>query len=299
MRRLARAPGEDGEQGGIRRLYRYPLTDRRGRRIVVNVSRSPLAASEGKATGHVITLDDVTDQVKLEEQLHRQDRLASIGLLASGVAHEVNTPLTGISSYTQMLLAELDPSDPRYEILRKVEKQTFRAASIVNSLLNFTRGGASSVEMIGVTGLLDESLALFEPQLRGGRIKIVRAVEDGLPLLPGHRGKLQQVLLNLLLNARDAIPDAGTIRIGARRRGGKLFLEVADDGEGIPEEDLGKIFDPFFTTKPRGRGTGLGLSLSYTIVHEHRGEISVESRRGEGSVFTVELPLERRDAIHA
>src|SRR5205814_5430982 len=141
------------------------------------------------------------------------------------------------------------------EILRKVEKQTFRAASIVNSLLNFTRGGASSVEMIGVTGLLDESLALFEPQLRGGRIKIVRAVEDGLPLLPGHRGKLQQVLLNLLLNARDAIPDAGTIRIGARRRGGKLFLEVADDGEGIPEEDLGKIFDPFFTTKPRGRGT--------------------------------------------
>jgi len=153
--------------------------------------------------------------------------------------------------------------------------------------------------MIRVGDLVDESLALFEPQLHRGRIRIEKRIEESLPTLPGNRGKLLQVLLNLLLNARDAISDSGTIGVAALRRGGRLVLEVHDDGEGIAEEDLGKIFDPFFTTKPRGRGTGLGLSLSYTIVQEHGGEISVESRRGEGTVFTVDLPLEGRGAVHA
>lgn len=300
VRQLAR-PGPDsaGSTDRTRSLYRYPLTDRRGRRIVVNITLSQLASADGEGEGNVITFDDVTDQVRMQEQLHRQDRLASIGLLAAGVAHEVNTPLTGISSYTQMLLAELDPSDPRVEILKKMERQTFRAASIVHSLLNFTRDGTAGVEMIRVGDLLDESLALFEPQLRGGRIRVEKRVEEGLPMLPGNRGKLQQVLLNLLLNARDAIPESGRIRVTALRRAGRLALEVSDDGEGIDEEDLGKIFDPFFTTKPRGRGTGLGLSLCYTIVQEHGGEILVESRRGDGTVFTVDLPFEGRDAVHA
>jgi hypothetical protein len=299
VRRLSRQDDTTGGSDGIRRLYRYSLTDRRGRRIVVNISISRLAAADGGRADHVITFDEVTDQVRMEEQLLRQDRLASIGLLAAGVAHEVNTPLTGISSYTQMLLAELDPSDPRVEVLRKMERQTFRAASIVHSLLNFTRDGSGGVEMIRVEDLVQESLALFEPQLRGGKIRIDKRIEEGLPLLAGHRGKLQQVLLNLLLNARDAIRDSGTIRVEARRNGGRLALDVSDDGEGIAEEDLGKVFDPFFTTKPRGRGTGLGLSLSYTIVQEHKGEITVESRRGEGTMFTVDLPFEGRDAVHA
>ena len=300
VRRLERQPEETAESGGgIRRLYRHGLTNRRGRRIVVNVSMSPLAATGGGRAGHVITIDDVTDQVKLEEQLLRQDRLASIGLLASGVAHEVNTPLTGISSYTQILLAELEPGDPRAETLRKIEKQTFRAASIVNSLLNFTREGSEALETLRVSDLIDESLALFEPQLKGVDVRIEKRVEAGLPVLTGNRGKLQQVLLNLLLNARDALAEGGIIGVTARGSNGRLFLEIADDGEGITEEDLAKIFDPFFTTKPRGRGTGLGLSISYNIVHEHRGEISVESRRGEGTVFTIELPFETRDVLHA
>ena len=299
VRQLSRPSSEAGPADKTRSLYRYRLTDRRGRRIVVNITLSQLAAADGEGKGTVITFDEVTDQVRMQEQLHRQDRLASIGMLAAGVAHEVNTPLTGISSYTQMLLAELDPSDPRFEVLKKMERQTFRAASIVHSLLNFTRDGSSGVEMIRVGDLVDESLSLFEPQLRGGKIRVEKQIEESLPMLSGNRGKLQQVLLNLLLNARDAILETGTIRVSALRRAGRLVLEVCDDGEGIPEEDLGKIFDPFFTTKPRGRGTGLGLSLSYTIVQEHRGEISVESRRGEGTVFTVDLPFGGRDAVHA
>jgi two-component system NtrC family sensor kinase len=309
VRQLARPAADAVSPDKTRSLYRYSLTDRRGRRILVNITLSQLAApgarhsqrdlGEEEGDGTVITFDDVTEQVRMEERLQRQDRLASIGLLAAGVAHEVNTPLTGISSYTQMLLAELDPSDPRVEVLKKMERQTFRAANIVHSLLNFTRDGSSGVEMIRVGDLVEESLALFEPQLRGGKVKVEKRIEESLPMLPGNRGKLQQVLLNLLLNARDAIPESGTIRINAQHRAGRLVLEVHDDGEGIAEEDLGKIFDPFFTTKPRGRGTGLGLSLSYTIVQEHRGEISVESRRGQGTLFTVDLPFEGRDAVHA
>src|SRR5262249_14843142 len=131
------------------------------------------------------------------------------------------------------------------------------------------------------------------------KIRIDTRIEEGLPSLRGHRGKLQQVVLNLLLNARDAITGTGSIQVSASARGGRLILEIADDGEGSAEEDIGKIFAPFVTTKPRGRGTGLGLSLSYTIVQEHKGEISVESRRGEGAVFTVSLPFEGRDAVHA
>ena len=266
---------------------------------MVNLSISDLQAGDGEKPGHVITVDDVTDQVRMEEQLLRQDRLASIGLLAAGVAHEVNTPLTGISSYAQLLMSELPQDDPRLDVLRKIERQTFRAASIVHSLLNFTRAGTGVAETIRVHDLVAESLALFEPQLRGRSIKVETRIDEGLPPLRAEHGKLLQVLLNLLLNARDAIQESGTIAVAARQSGGRLALEVSDDGAGIAEEDLGKIFDPFFTTKPRGRGTGLGLSLSYQIVQEHMGEIVVESRPGHGSVFTIDLPFEGRGAVHA
>lgn len=300
VRRLVKQDEAPGESAGPRKLYRYSLTDLEGRRIVVNVSVSQLASGEaGRVGGHVITLDEVTDQVRMEEQLQRQERLASIGLLAAGVAHEVNTPLTGISSYAQMLLAEIDPTDPRFEVLKKIERQTFRAASIVHSLLNFTRDGPGVIERIPVSELVGECLALFEPQLRGRRIVVDALIDEGLPLLPGNRSKLQQVFLNLLLNARDAIHESGRIRLRVRAGADRVSIEIADDGEGIAEENMRKIFDPFFTTKPRGSGTGLGLALSYTIVQEHKGEITVESRPGEGAVFTVSLPHEGRDAIHA
>ena len=283
------------------RAYRSSVTNGRGERVRVNLALSPLGTggtggrAADRAQGWVITVDDVTEQVALEERLIRQDRLAAIGLLASGVAHEVNTPLTGISSYAQILLEEMDPSDPRFELLRKIERQTVRASSIANSLLNFTRdGGEGSIDRVDVSEIVDEALTLFEPQLARGRVHLEKSVEGGLPRISAHRGKLEQVLLNLLLNARDAIGEEGTIRISARRAADRLIVEVADDGCGIAEENLGRVFDPFFTTKERGRGTGLGLSLSYNIIKEYRGEITVQSRPGHGTVFTIELPLDRR-----
>jgi signal transduction histidine kinase len=198
-----------------------------------------------------------------------------------------------------MLLADLDPSDPRVEILKKMERQTFRAANIVHSLLNFTRDGPTGIEMIRVGDLVDESLALFEPQLRGGRIRIEKRIEESLPDASGQPGQAAAGPAEPAAErpgrdrglgddpGRGAAPRRPARSRGPRRRG--------RDRRGGPR----KIFDPFFTTKPRGRGTGLGLSLSYTIVQEHGGEISVESRRGEGTVFTVDLPLEGRGAVHA
>ena len=302
VREIEQLIARAGEEG-VSRTYRSSITNRKGDKVRVNITLSSLHERPGgegatERSGWVVTLDDVTEHVQLEERLLRQDRLAAIGLLASSVAHEVNTPLTGISSYAQILLEGMDPSDPRHDLLLKIEKQTRRASSIANSLLNFSRGGQDAMEALDVNEVLEEALTLFEPQLRGEKLRLIRKLEGNLPRVTGHRGKLQQVILNLLLNARDAMePDGGTITVGLRRAGSRLVLEFSDSGCGIAEEDLARIFDPFYTTKSRGKGTGLGLSLSYNIIREHRGEIGVESRKGEGTTFTIELPLDRRSSL--
>jgi hypothetical protein len=275
------------------RIYRYALVNRAGRRIVVNLTLSPAGASPDGDGARVLTFDDVTQQVKLEEQILQQERLASLGLLAAGVAHEVNTPLTGISSYTQMLLEEMPPDDPRYAILRKIESQSRRASSIANTLLHLARPGQGTMEQLSINAIVRETLALFEPQIRSRSIVLDADLSDEIPPVLGDRAKLQQVLLNLLLNARDAVEDGGRIQIVTRFRDDRVLLDVIDDGVGISDDDLPRIFDPFFTTKTRGKGTGLGLSISYGIVHEHGGEIRADSSPGEATRFRVELPVSR------
>jgi PAS domain S-box-containing protein len=281
------SPGEEA------RIYRHTLVNRAGHRIVVNLAVSPTNPEAGEDGARVVTFDDVTERVKLEEQVLRQERLASLGLLAAGVAHEVNTPLTGISSYTQMLLEDLAPEDPRREVLEKIETQSRRASNIANSLLNLVRPERSALEDLSLNETVSEVLRLFEPQIRARDLKLEIALDPELPPVQGHKGKLQQVLLNLLMNARDAVEDGGRIVVATRSRDGRATLEVTDDGVGISEDDLPRIFDPFFTTKGRGKGTGLGLSISYGIVREHDGEMQVESVPGEMTRFRVELPVAR------
>jgi PAS domain S-box-containing protein len=273
------------------RSFRLNMTSRAGSHRTVNVAVS--AVSEGQlrgAGGLVVTFDDVTERVQLEEQLVQQERLASLGLLAAGVAHEINTPLTGISSYAQLLLEDA-AGGPRRDLLTKIEAQTRRASEIANSLLNLARPERIPFEALDVNAAVREVLALFAPQVRGGGVRLEARLEEGLPPVHGHRGKLQQLLLNLLLNARDAVGQQGNITVSTRLPGGaeRIVIEVADDGVGISEDDLPRIFDPFFTTKGRGKGTGLGLSISYGIVREHRGEIRAE-RAGGWTRFRVELP---------
>ncbi len=285
-------PPQDGAlpDDGIR-VYRSSLRTRDDRRLVVNLTQSALRGRDGRPRGRVVTVDDVTDQVRREEEMQRREHLASIGLLASGIAHEVNTPLTGISSYTQILLQDLRPEDPGYSILKKIEQQAHRAAGIASSLLNFSRQREGDHQPLDVADMVRETLELFEPHLRGRRIVLTRRLEGPLPQVNGNRGRLQQVLMNLLLNAVDAMPDGGTVSVAARSASDRVRLEVADTGVGIPAEHLDRIYDPFFTTKPRGQGTGLGLSVSYAIVKEHAGTLTTESALGEGSRFTISLPV--------
>jgi PAS domain S-box-containing protein len=289
VRRLQQESRSDAAPGEGR-IFRISLVNKRGRRLIANLSVSAVDGDPGADPSRVVTFDDVSERVKLEEQVLRQERLASLGLLAAGVAHEINTPLTGISSYTQMLLEECSADDPRRQALEKIELQTNRAAEITGSLLNLARPQDTGFERVECEDTIREVVQLFEPQIRGRGIGLELDIENKLPAIPGHKGKLQQVLLNLLMNARDALDSGGTIKLQGRARSGKIEVLVEDDGVGIAEEDLGSIFDPFFTTKGRGRGTGLGLSITYGIVQEHGGEIHVESQPGEYTRFRVELP---------
>jgi signal transduction histidine kinase len=265
-------------------------------RLLVNATEIPLQNPSGAApavVGTILIVENITERVRLEEQLQISDKMASIGLLAAGVAHEVNTPLTGISSFTQMLLEGADPTDPRTALLEKIERQTFRAAKIVNGLLNLSRPGTASAAPIEVdlNAVITDVLALLEHQFEIGKIKVRRELAETGALVSGIEHQLQQVFLNLFLNARDAMPRGGWLTVSTRMSGGVAIAEVADTGSGIPSDELARIYDPFFTTKSTGRGTGLGLAITYGIVREHDGTIVCDSTVGQGTRFKLTLPL--------
>ncbi|HEY7285973.1 MAG TPA: ATP-binding protein [Vicinamibacterales bacterium] len=278
-------------------LYRVPLSsaDRADVRLLVNATEVPLQNPSGDdaVVGTILLLEDITDRVRLEEQLQISEKMASIGLLAAGVAHEVNTPLTGISSFTQMLLDGADPGDPKTALLEKIERQTFRAAKIVNGLLNLSRPGTASSERIDVdlNAVITDVFSLLEHQFEVGRIKVRKELSPVPALVLGSEHQLQQVFLNLFLNARDAMPRGGWLSVATRVDGTLVIAEIADTGSGIPSDQLARIYDPFFTTKSIGRGTGLGLSITYGIVREHDGTIHCDSAVGKGTRFTLTLPL--------
>src|SRR5438876_621991 len=281
-----------------RQIYKLHTATRAGRSLVLNIALAPLWAESDEQTGALVVFENVTQRLQLEEQLQQREKLSSIGLLAAGVAHEVNTPLTGVSSYTQMLLNMLAENDPKHALLQKVRTQAERATNIVNNLLNFSRtGSATEFAEIDISQVLDDTLQLLEPQLRRNQIEILRAYRAGSPLLYGNSGKLQQLFTNLVLNARDAIPDGGRITISTdSSEDSSLTIAVSDTGIGIAPENVAKIYDPFYTTKGVGRGTGLGLAVSYGIVQEHTGHISVESTPGQGTSFRITLPTARARA---
>jgi two-component system NtrC family sensor kinase len=268
-----------------------------GERLRVNIATVPLRTPSGQSkmatVGNIIIIEDVTERVHLEEQLQISDKMASVGLLAAGVAHEVNTPLTGISSFTQMLLSTADPDDPKTRMLEKIEQQTFRAAKIVNGLLNLSRSGGASSEdnaPVDLNAVISDVLALLEPQLMVSKVKVRRELCPSPTLVAGIEHKLQQVFLNLFLNARDAMPKGGWLSVETRLDSGQVVAVVGDTGSGIPSEHLSRIYDPFFTTKLIGKGTGLGLSITYGIVREHEGTLTCQSAVGQGTRFTVSLP---------
>jgi hypothetical protein len=281
-----------GEREELASIYKLHLPTADGRSLMVNVSVAPFHGS-GERCGTILIVEDVTARIRLEEQLQHSDKMASIGLLAAGVAHEVNTPLAGISSYTQMLREQVPSDDPRAAVLEKIEKQTFRAAKIINNLLNFSRSSTSELETLDVNRALVDVLSLLEHQLEGSRIKVRKELAPDLPPIRGNENRIQQVFFNLILNARDAMPKGGWLTLSTLADDDAVIVEVKDTGHGIKREDVRRIYDPFFTTKGIGRGTGLGLSVSYGILQEHGGAIFVDSVPGKGTTFQVALPALR------
>jgi len=262
--------------------------------LTVNFSMTSLVDKSGATRGRLIIVDNITDRVRLEDQLIQNEKLTSIGLLAAGVAHEVNTPLAVISSYSQMLRKQISPDDSGHKLLEKITKQTFRASEIVNSLLSFSRTNATEFSDVAIHQIISDTLSLMEHQLKtaGVRVDYLPPVDN--PVMLGNPGKLQQIFLNLFLNAKDAMVDGGELQVRVGVVDSKLEIIVSDTGAGISRDNVKKIYDPFFTTKSAGKGTGLGLSVSYGIVKEHSGIISVESELGRGTSFRLEFPLVRK-----
>ncbi len=267
------------------------------RETTLNVAIAPLVSKDQEQIGRLIIFDDVTDRAELEQRLVQADKLSSIGLLAAGVAHEVNTPLAVISTYAQMLAKQVAEDSAKSQILDKIAKQTFRASEIVNSLLNFSRTSTTSFGPVNLNKTIQETLSLLDHQLQKAGIVIRTDFADDAPIVHGNAGKLQQVFLNLFINARDAMPSGGRLDVRTWLEGTRAQVEVSDSGSGIAPEHLQKIYDPFFTTKAARKGTGLGLSVSYGIIQEHDGSIEVSNRPAGGARFRIAFPLSASAAV--
>src|SRR6202522_4126529 len=197
------------DEPGVHNLYRFRLQTRSGEDRCANVAIDPLVSRNFEVVGRIIIVDDITERMELEAQLTQPDKLSSIGLLAAGVAHEVNTPLAVISSYTQMLAKQLQSDPQKAGLLDKITKQTFRASEIVNNLLNFSRTSGSEITEISLNKVIADTLALLEHQFKVAQIRVQAELYENLPLIQGNAGRLQQVFLNLFLNAKDAMSGGG------------------------------------------------------------------------------------------
>ena len=289
------------QNAGINNLYKFRMPTPAGETRTVNVAIAPLVTRTFQVIGRLVIMDDITERVELESQLTQADKLTSIGLLAAGVAHEVNTPLAVISSYTQMLAKQLQGDPQKSGLLEKITRQTFRASEIVNNLLNFSRTSGTEFANVDINKVITDTLALLEHQFKVSKIEVRSDLTAGLSPIQGNPGRLQQVFLNLFLNAKDAMPGGGKLSV-ATTNGEMVSVRVTDTGTGIAPEHIHRIYDPFFTTKTtpkegQSRGTGLGLSVTYGIIQEHAGKIRVESGPGSGTTFALDFPLSRK-AVH-
>jgi two-component system NtrC family sensor kinase len=272
---------------------------RHGSIVWTRTGASWIPTLEGQPPCAVLLLQDISRRKQLEQDLRQAEKMSAVGLLVSGVAHELNNPLAGVLGYAQLLVAE--DSSPRIRRgLEAIHREAERCKRIVQNLQTFARKHKPQEDAIHMNELLRGTLELRAYHLRVDDVKVVLELDPGLPMTRGDSHQLQQVLLNLIVNAHQAIVSlrrGGTLTLRTARRGARLVIEVQDDGPGVPAEHLGRVFDPFFTTKEVGQGTGLGLSICYGIVEEHSGTIRVRNAAGGGAVFTVELPL--RDPLGA
>jgi two-component system NtrC family sensor kinase len=232
---------------------------------------------------------------KMQASLIQSEKLASLGKLSAGVAHEINNPLGGILIYSHLLLEDTPKDSPHYSNLKKIIKETSRCKDIVKGLLEFARPREPEMSPLDINTIVEKSLYIIEGQSMFQNISIVKQPATDLPRIVGDGAQLQQVFMNIILNAAEAMDNDGTLTLctGLSSNSRQIDIQFSDTGHGILEEDIKRLFEPFFTTKEVGKGTGLGLAISYSIIRKHQGTIEVSSQEGEGSTFTVRLPIER------
>jgi len=289
------------EYGGIGKFIpsQLNIVNKYGEEIPIQLSATLIYDEEGKEVASVGIFTDLRPRLMMENKLqetHLQlvssEKMASLGKLAAGIAHEINNPLGGILIYSSLMMEDLPEGDPKRGDLARIVQEASRCKDIVKSLLEFARQTEPKMEPTDINRAITDGLFFLENQALFHNIKIIKNLDPFLPFVRGNASQLKQVLINIIVNAAEAMHGNGTFTITSYpsqdRKG--IILEFTDTGEGISEENLTRIFDPFFTTKEVGKGTGLGLATSYGIIEDHGGRISVRSKVGEGTTFTIELP---------
>ncbi len=272
---------------GTERWSRYVSAERAGKVFTFRLALLPLAPGEG---GHILTVEDLTERVNLRQSMERMERLASLGRLSAGIAHEVRNPLTGVSILLDELHDRLLAQPADQSLIRRALQEIERLEGLVNELLNFASLPRSPLTHGDLNAVLQDTLFLVKKQCEHSGITLITEIEEGLPTFPLGPSRLKQAVFNLITNALEAMQKGGVLTISAAVCGDQIEVRFADTGEGIPTDRLPLIFEPFYTSKEGG--TGLGLSITHNIISEHGGRIEVESQLGEGTTFILRFPLE-------
>jgi signal transduction histidine kinase len=295
---LERIQQEVSSEGFIKDYTAQRLT-KSGRRITVSISRRIVTSDEGKIIGSSATIKDITEKMEMDQHIYNAEKLASVGILAAGVAHEINNPLSIVLGFTDLLAERFEPGSQEHEDLKMIEKNANHAKKIVENLLGFARMTEGLEETVDISQSVNIVMNIVKNTLLTKKIELITQIPENLPRVRGDSREFQQVVFNLINNSMAAMTETGgTLTVSAYKKDGWVNLSVGDTGIGIPESAKPKIFDPFFTTKKVGEGTGLGLSLCYGIVKKYGGNIKFKSRSAEnnpegytGTTFTVSMPI--------
>jgi len=293
------------EYGGVGKLRSYPMVyvRRDGGIIEGNLSAAIIYDARGKAVASVGIFIDLEERLEMErklrqtqEQLLQSEKLAAMGRLTSQIAHELNNPLYGIMNTLELVKTEIPPENKRRKILDMALSETVRLSEMLRKMLSFSKPDEEEKQPTHLNTTLDEILLLHEKQLREHSIRISSSLAEDLGMVKASKNQLRQVFLNIISNARDAMPEGGTLSVMTRAEGDNVHVEISDTGMGIRKENLNKIFDSFFTTKDNIKDVGLGLSVCYGFIKDHGGDIKVESEWGSGATFTIILPMLKEGA---
>ncbi|MFO7930329.1 MAG: PAS domain-containing sensor histidine kinase [Thermodesulfobacteriota bacterium] len=295
LMKMIRSP----EHGGVGMLRSHPMLYVRkdGEIIDGSLSAAMIYDDEGNEVATVGSFVDMTERIEMErtlqstqEQLLQSEKLAAMGRLTSQIAHELNNPLFGIMNTLELLKTEIPPENKRRKLLDMSLSETVRLAEMLRKMLSFSKPDEEEKAPVNINTIIDELLMLHDKQLRENSIKIKSELADDIPEVYASRNQMRQVFLNMISNARDAMPEGGTLTFKTWHKAKTVYIEITDTGQGIKEENINRIFDSFFTTKDTVKGVGLGLSVCYGFIKDHGGDIKAKSKAGEGTTFTISLP---------